>query len=107
MERELYSDELEQIQEAFMEASLLNFRNGLEKALEGEITDESIETLRRIRNKMQQAIHNIAYRHYVEGYALALIHMGRLDVIARHPDLEKAAAVIIAERMNRKGDNDA
>ena len=56
---------------------------------------------------MQQAISDLAYRQYARGFASGLIAAGRHDLIARHLDIEKAAAVIMAEDLTRKDDDDA
>jgi hypothetical protein len=54
-----------------------------------------------------QAINALIREAVIKGIAGGLMLAGREDLIASHPDLEKAAAVIMAERMNRKDSNDS
>ena len=106
MEREV-SDEIKLVYEMFIKAHLLGFENGLRNALGREKPDESREALHRIWDGMQQAICDLAYRQYARGLATGLIDAGRHDLLARHPDIEKAAAVIMAEDLTREDHNDA
>ena len=100
MKREL-SDEEQRIVEAWLEYGKSVYSYGL--GLSGMREEE--DTGNRAFDALFQAITAIAKQQYAKGMAAGLLLAGRHDLIARDPDLEKAAAVIMAERLHRKDGN--
>jgi hypothetical protein len=105
------SDEDQQIFKAWTEYGLIESwkeycESNESRRLGQEESAELEERVLRTLAALYEAIGTLIKKAYTEGVAKGLMMAGRHDLIARSPDLEKAAAVIMAERMNRKGDND-
>ena len=90
MERELISDEEQQIVKACVEMEMAQ--------------DE--ETRERAFVALMQVIFEIRKQEFVKGMAEAFMIAGRTDLIALNQMVERAAAVIMAERLSRKDNND-
>jgi hypothetical protein len=100
---EEYADEEKQILNAWFEFGDSKYSWG--RGLVDMAQDE--ETGRRTFKALMDAVLAIHNQAYARGMAQGLIMAGRHDIIARIPDVEKAAAVLMAEQLNRKDNNDA
>jgi hypothetical protein len=98
---ELLCEEEERIIRALAAYSSSAYRYGRdEKSIQEfeEIRDHSLKVI-------FQEIRTIAHQFFIKGVAAGCIFSERYDLTAKDPDIEKAAAVIMAELLHRKDHN--